>query len=479
MSIGTEIKRSLARLEGPLTAAAAVGAAVAIQLFLERLPPNADMILPRRPLFFIYEFAMGLRGNPHYSSLISLFCSTLLIFSGVLFVRRVWKEYQLAVPGARLAWLALALVLILLPAAAAGALLRAILDILQHSWFKPESLDIREPAWACVAAALAAFLLWNAAVSLLSVCLTTRTRKAALRAFGHNALLIVAALGASNAAQNRFAESSGELSDVVGIPSEPLDQRGVLVLTEGPRGGDYEVQVLALGAPGSLDYAGYTVRMEAGPLRQALYLAHQKGDSLARLLLLENLTRAPIGEQAARLLDAMSDESSHRVGPRAAAMLSRAYSHFGLSEKSAYWREAAQSDKGGIPAGLLALSEAPLNGVIRGTLSGLGQVHAALYYHGDPAIPYSLGPSALVDSSSTDARGRFEFKGLPAGDYFLAFSFNPRRGSPRALPLGKCYMGSGGRAPCISFISNHKGDIRLDPERPKADLGVIELHFLK
>lgn len=418
-------------------------------------------------------------------------------------------EYRRAVVKNRLLRLLLAAGLILPAAGAAGVFLRAFIDLLQHAWFKPENLDLGEPILAFFAASASAALLWLAATSWLSWCLQAPSpgrRKTALAALGYSAALIIASLGISRFARSRFAESSGDLYEAADIPREPRERRGLLILSQGSSGPDYMVHEIVLGSPDVMDYSpesleklkayirrgaglhlpealrhlygGHTIGMSADSLREALFLAHLNGDALARLLLLESLTRAPRGESSARFLDALSDESLYRIGPRAAAMLSAAYGHLGLKERSAYWLGVSRPETGGIPAGLLELPEKPLDGRIRGVLAGLGRVRAALYYHSDPAAPYSLGASSLVDSQLSDARGRFEFSGLPEGDYFLAFSYEPRRAAFGSNALSKCPMGAGGLPPCISFVANHRGDIRLSPERPRTDLGVLEPHFI-
>jgi len=204
-------------------------------------------------------------------------------------------------------------------------------------------------------------------------------------------------------------------------------------------------------------YEGLTRGMEAEGLREALLMGLQAGDPAAGLLLLESLSSAPRSPEAARALDSLADESRCRIGPQASARLALAYARLGLKEKAAFWQERASR---GIPPGLLSLgSVGAFNGVVKGSVKG-GRVRVGLYaLKGASPHAYALGPSQLVASAWPDEKGRFEFKGLAAGDYFLALSLDWNGPRPQARVLG------------------HRGDIRISAESPRAELAPIELRF--
>lgn len=71
----------------------------------------------------------------------------------------------------------------------------------------------------------------------------------------------------------------------------------------------------------------------------------------------------------------------------------------------------------------------------------------------------SSGPTWLVDSTIPDAQGRFVFKGLPAGDYFLAFSVD--------LPEGV-------QAHALN-LKGEIGDIRLSERHPRIELPSLHI----
>lgn len=479
---------------------------MAVSLLLSRLPPTADLFLPRRPFFGIFHLAMGISQSPTLSATVSglAFIFLVLALGGFL-----WDAALLLKPagkGRRVLWVSLSAAGSLVLGVASWLVLRAALDLIQYSCFEPGSLDIREPLTAFISAFLAVLLLWRSALAFLRAAADAQGRRRALtEGLILGALLIVGAAGLSALAGGRARPEIDALASSAGLPPQPRAVRAVILLTEGRDGPDYEVHEIALGIAagdysmeslaslenhirrGSVSnlrqalshlYGGYTVQMEARALRGALFLAHEKGDPLAGFLLLQNLMRAPSGAGHEGLLDALADETSFRIGPRAAAMLSMAYGNFGSVRKADYWREFSSSVMGGIPAGLLNSPGPPLNGAIRGKVLGLGPVKVVLYARGEEGAPYNLGASALVDSKKTDGGGGFEFSGLPAGRYFLALSFNFRSPPLSFSRLGKCVLGAGSSPPCVSFISNHRGDITLSVERPRAELGALSAHFL-
>jgi hypothetical protein len=286
----------------------------------------------------------------------------------------------------------------------------------------------------------------------------------------------------------RYDAGKRSLSDAAGIAAEPRLTRAFVVLTEKEGVPDYEVHQLEVGVPGQSDfspenlgraaayvltrpsvfrlaglrylYGGCTLAMDATGLRGALVAGHHLGDPAASVLLLENLAWARPGQAAEQDLALLSDERAYRVGPLAAAQLAVAYEHLGLSEKAEYWRQ-----RSGIPDGLLARREpgGPLRpGKIRGQLQGArGTPRVGLYVHRDARAPYALGPAQLVDAVTADRAGRFEFKELAAGNYFLAF-----------------YMDfDHGRAPEKIRLRGHHGDIHLSKAHPEADIRPIVLQY--
>jgi hypothetical protein len=153
----------------------------------------------------------------------------------------------------------------------------------------------------------------------------------------------------------------------------------------------------------------------------------------------------------------LSDEALWRVGPLAAAELSRAYRHQGDAAAAKLW--AARS---GMALGLLGPDEdAPLKkGRISGTLRAPGSARVALYRRADPDAPYLLDASGLVAAAAPDAKGRFAFGGLSAGRYYLAF----------ALPA------EDGRRGEVE-VSGNRGDVILAAKRPSLVLPPLVLRF--
>lgn len=474
--------------------AALAGLALAVIFFFPRLPVSTDLILPRRAFFFFFRAAIYFNQRPTLRTVVS-WLAVILLFSSVAaalvylyrrsdFSWRQWKSF-----GPREGFLR-ALVLIgglyLLWRLARFALSLS-LDLLQNVYFPPESLDWREPLilWAVFFAAASASLrtaaaLWRWAGSKL---LSARELAAGAAPAW---LLLALSLSLYARAVTRYDAGHMSLDDAAGIPAQALDTRTVIVLSEKEGRPDYEIHPISAASPWAgysaegLEtvekylsrlptvfgraalaylYDGYAVRMDGERLRHALLRGHQAGDGLARMLLLENLAIAAPSAANRILLESLADEKAYRIGPRASARIAEVYSHFGIADQVQYWRRRASSGKGALPPGLLAPSEkegALKTGVVRGVVHGGGRATVGLYARPDPYSPYALGPTQLVESVESDSRGGFEFRGLSAGEYFLAFSIDSL-------------------LPDEVRIRGHKGNIRLDPRHSVAALAPIEI----
>ncbi|MBI3565158.1 MAG: hypothetical protein HY079_08180 [Elusimicrobia bacterium] len=206
-------------------------------------------------------------------------------------------------------------------------------------------------------------------------------------------------------------------------------------------------------------YEEETKRWDLSGLRTALLAGVARRDPLAVSVLLAHLRSAAPSAEALAALGAVADEDSWRVGSSGAAAVSRAYARLGDPVAASRWAEKAGA---GIPPGLLdAASGGALRpGRVRGTLRASGPARVALYAKDDSAAPYLLDAGGFVASAEPDARGRFEFAGLPAGRYYLAV----------AVPEGD------GRRGEVS-VTGSRGDIVLDPRRPALDLPPLSVVF--
>ena len=90
-------------------------------------------------------------------------------------------------------------------------------------------------------------------------------------------------------------------------------------------------------------------RWDLAGLRDALLLGAQRGDPLAPSLLLAHLSAVAPSPSALAALGALSDERAWRIGPLAAAELSRAYAHLGDAAEARRWADRPRGPLGVAP----------------------------------------------------------------------------------------------------------------------------------
>ncbi|UPT73712.1 MAG: hypothetical protein M0D55_17960 [Elusimicrobiota bacterium] len=442
------------------------GAALAAMIFASRLPPTLDFILPRRAGWALYSGAFDLLSRPGARTAFSAAAVLLLLASAGLFLRRAlaaarWRTWS---PRERLAraWG------LLLALALARWSFVVWLEVSQRVWFPFGSLDPLEPA-----ANLAACggILWLAGRACLGFLAPKRASLSdALAGWAAGTALAAAAAAVAYGAWTpppapaAAAWSAGAprlrvlvLTEEEGRPSRTVydlpapSAEAVLAAAEerAARPGVHRLALLrAL-------YSERAKLMDPEGLRRALSLGARLGDDLARSLLLAHLASAPPTAAGRAALDALADETAHRVGPAGAARLALAYARFGDGARAAYWaRESAASPRG-VPEGLLDLSgEVPSNpGRIAGRVLGDRPARVALYRREGPGAPYLLDAAALAAAAAPAPDGRFAFAGLRPGRYYLAFAFDPA--TARAGELR---------------VSGHRGDVVLDGRRGAAEL---------
>lgn len=464
--------------EGPrllASCAAAAGLALTALFLLPRLPHSLDLIVPRRPFFGAFARAVESGRALESSAVVLLWLAALAAaFSVGLWTRAAWPLLRKN-PGRAAAAPAGVIVAGLL----ASFFVFTAIDVVQNAWFFPESLDWREP------------LLILSVLALASALLVVQVRASCAWAAGGGrrgaAVWPLAALLAAGAGARAWAIVSCDagrvsLAEAARLSAEPPRGRVFVVFIEKDGRPDAEVHRMELGAAGASQlseenlaalkryaarpsvyrlaalrylYAAYTIAMQPAELRRELWRGVEAGEPAARLLLTQNLAWAKPDPAAAAALEALSDENQVRVGPMAAAELASAYARQGLAGKAAEWRARSK-----IPEGLLAPAQGPVkNGSVAGRVTGVKvPVWAALYAHPDAAAPYTLAAGQLVDAGAAGPDGRFELKGIPPGDYFLAL----RLDYPAAAPEGVAVRGA-------------RGDVHISAEHPRADLGVIEL----
>ena len=471
--------------------AVAAGLGLAAIFFLPRLPMSLDFILPRRSGFLFFKIATQINQSPVLritSSWAALVVLCAALASATLYLYRrsqppevPWKSREgllramIFAGGFYLAW------------RLARFAVSLCVDLIENVYFPPESLDLREPIilWACFSAVILASLRTAAVLWEWSAAKRSKLRELAER-LAPAWLLLACSLGWYAWAVSRYDAGHISLDDAAGIPSQSRDPRSVIVLSEKEGSPHYEVHAISAGSPWAgftpegLEtvekylsrlptvfsrtalaylYDGYAVRMDGDRLRHALLRGHQAGDGLARMLLLENLAVSVPNSAHRVLLESLADEKAYRIGPKGCARIAAVYRHFGIADQAQYWRQRASEGEGAVASGLLALSEeggALKPGVVRGALRAGGRVTVGLYARPDPYAPYALGPTQLVESVEADHRGRFEFRGLSAGEYFLAFSLDSLLQDNTRL-------------------SGHKGNIRLSSRHPEEELAPIAI----
>ena len=452
-------------------AALGAAAALAAMLFASRLPPGPVFLLPRRGGYSLYEAAWKLFGAPYGRALYSALVGLLLLVCAAALALALRRAHPRRLPAGWTAKAGLAagpLFAIFLAARALGH----VLDLTALVWFPYGSLNVREPA---AVFALGALVLVPAAAAARAWAAGRRRRATIL-------LLALAGLDVGGAL---FAAAKG-VGRELEIP--PAQGRTLyVVLTQGPNGPGRDLYsltpdvfndpdprpALRAVASGPRDarilpalrelYESQEKRWDVAGLRDALLLGAARGDTLAASLLLPHLASAAPSSEALAALGALADERFWRVGPLAAAEVSRAYAHLGDKAAAAVWA-ARSGGPTGVALGLLGPGEDETlkNGRISGTLRVLAPIPArvALYRRADADAPYMLEASGLVASAEPDAKGRFAFAELTAGRYSLAI----------ALPAGDSGRGE-------AEISGNRGDLILTAARPSLVLSPLTIKF--
>lgn len=472
--------------------ALAVGLCCSAALLLGRLPQSAEFMLPRRPGFAFFKLAIRAAQSPGPKAGVWWAALAAILLTALAALWRLFLGLSSSWPPK-----SRSLVSWVLRAAAGAAGLCALalasrfalvlgLDLIQNAWFPPQSMDLLEPlaAFFLFFSVAAAFL--GSAAAALRCCFSAPPWRGALGSAAAWAAAFMGPILVLHAlASFRYDIRHKTLAGAAGFSGRARSAQTVVMLTEKEGRPDYEVYPMETPyAPESLEaverylagrrtvftraalrflYDGYAVRMDAQRLRPALFLGHLEGDPVARLLLLDNLACAPPDSGLALFLAGLSDERELRIGPRAAVQLSLAYAHMGDSGRAAYWQERASQGEGAIPKGLVPLPSsggALKPGTLRGRVFSKKPVRVGLYARGDSSSPYVLSPVRLVASAETDSRGRFEFLGLAAGDYYLALSLDNERRDRASVRL-----------------RGHRGDIRLSPEHPRVELPPLELRW--
>ena len=449
-------------------AALGAAAALAAMLFASRLPPGPEFLLPRRGGYFLFRDAWALLEMPHGRTLYSALIALVLLACAAAMALSLRRAPPKRLPST---WTARAGLFPgpLFAAFLAARLVARMLDLIQLVWFPYGSMDVREPLAVFALAAL----VFSAAAAAARDWVASKRRRATV-------LLI--ALAACDVGAALFGAVKG-----VGRPLAVPAAHGktqYIVLTQGPHGPDREVYALAPDIFADPDPRPAVLALASGPrdaralpalralyeaeekrwdlpgLRDSLLLGATRGDLLAASLLLSHLAAVPPSAEALAALGSLSDEDSWRIGPLAAAEIARAYAHLGNTVEARRWAEKSGGPRG-IAPGLLGRTEAaPISGRISGSLNAPYRARIALYLKTDPEAPYLLDAAGLVAAAEPDAKGRFNFSGLPAGRYYLAI----------AESSGEAAMGE------VS-ISGSRGDIVLDAERPAVNLPLLTLKF--
>jgi hypothetical protein len=437
-------------------------------LFASRLPPGPEFILPRRGGYWLFQGAWSLFSRPAGRTVFSG-CVVLLLAACAGALALSLRGSARSVPRTPSAWAGL----LFGPAAAlilAARLGSRTLDLTQLIWFPYGAMDAREPLVAFVLFALA----FVPAAAAARAWVAGRRRRATML-FGFMVLL--------DAAGGAFAAAAG-----VGRPLGTAEAGGktvFVVLTQGEKGPSHETYVLppdvfndpdprareralasaprdarALRALRAL-YLEETKRWDEAGLREALLLGVSRNDPLAPSLLLAHLTAAVPSPEALEALRRLADEGAWRIGPLGAAALSRAYAHLGKAAQARRWAAKA-GGAGGIAPGLFRPAPGgPLRpGRVAGVLRAPGRARIALYARADASAPYLLDAAGFVASTTPDSRGRFEFRGLAAGRYYLAVALSSENGRRGEVS-----------------VSGARGDLILDASRAAVDLPPLTVSF--
>lgn len=433
-------------------------------LFASRLPATLDFILPRRAgwALFAGAFEAFSRRGPRLvftGAVLAVLASAagrFLWLTAQSVRRRTWSPRDFLSAGALAA-------LVVLSARWSASIW---LELSMTVWFPYGCLDPLEPAAHLVAFSAVAF----AAMASIGAFLGPRAPRPLQILYPWTAANLIAAVLASSLYGAWRPE-----------PVAAEERRLFVVLTEEsgrPGRSVYDLPVPAAAADADeserrIEGAGvrrlerlrrlYESRaklMDADGLRRALLLGVEYGDDLARVLLLEHLSVAPVSSGALGALGALADESAHRIGPLGAARIARAYAHLGDSASAAVWSRRAAEGPRGIPAGLVtATEEEPSKpGRLSGRVAGPRPLAVALYRKTDPGAPYLLDAGALVAAATPSADGRFQFSGLTAGRYYLAFAYEA--GSAEGGEL---------------TVRGHRGDLTLEANKPVLTLPLLTI----
>lgn len=437
-------------------------------LFASRLPVTLDFILPRRAGWALFALAFEAFSRPGPRGGFTVAVSLALAGSIARFGFLALAAARSRRWSAREAFAcALACVLTLLLTRWSFAVW---FEISQKVWFPLGSMNVVEPA--ANAAVCSAILLAAMSSALRLLADSKRLVRTLLPWTAVNAAAAALAMAAYGAWR-----PSGPLAglDAAGT------RRTYVVLTEEagrPNRIAYDLPATeegealtaaekAAARPGvrrlEILRALYEARaklMDPEGLRRALLMGVERGDDLARAVLLEHLSSAPPSPECLAAIETLADQTAHRIGPVGAARIALAYAHLGDTARAALWAERGSKNARGIPAGLLDLAGggALKPGRISGRVNGLTPLKVGLYRKTDPGAPYLLDAAGLVASVEPGAKGRFSFSGLPAGRYYLAFAF--RASAARGGEIR---------------VSGGRGDLRLDPRA--ADLDVPALTF--
>jgi hypothetical protein len=455
-------------------------------LLITRLPPSTDFILPRGPGFTLFELAIRFVQKPILGSLFPWAALTgiLLSLAGAFWhLSQVLRAFGPIKALERKVWIQKG-VLFILGLLGLGLAARFTvglgLDLIQNVWFFPESLDILEPLATFLVLFIVAWLFLEALSNLIRALLAQGSH--ARKAFALAGAIILPGAVLYAWAWSHYDLGKKSVAEAAGL-SQTRISKAFLILTEKEGRSGYEVHPLQTRytpenlraliryvaghrtvftrAALRLLYEGEGMAMDAGALRLVFLLGYQAGDPMARFLLLDSLSSAAPSAGTTLLLDAVADEADYRIGPQGAARIALAYAHLGIKGKAADWSRKASEGPAALPRGLLALPDggALKPGIIRGSVRGLKAAKVGLYVRRDLAGPaYTLSPTQLVESTTPDEKGRFEFRGLPAGDYYLVLALDST-GLEAARPR----------------LSGHRGDIHLTSRRPRIDLPPLEL----
>lgn len=483
----------------PSAAAAGITAALAFP----RLPPAAESFIPRHAGFWLVRAAMAVAGRPWGAGAFAVFTAACLVAGAAAAAWPVWPRTRSSVRALRgrgfgvlAGRLAAGAVGVLVIAAACRLACSLFVEVIENAWFFSQSADLREPLALWLSLALCLALGLRTAAGFWTWILGERPDLSAAPAWAApGAVLLCAWLSFGGFAAWRWDEARPSLGAAAGFVASTPRRRRVVVLVEDGGKPSPELHVVDFAAPGEIDYGennlaaaeayvrrgssvwrlaalrylygGQTLQMDAGALRRALSLGAGLGDGLAAATLAENLAQAPLTQEDSGLLESLADERRYRIGARAAASLAKAYRRFAQADRADYWEKRAADGDGAVAPGLLPRPGAAARpGVIEGAAFPWQGARAALYSRPPEGEPVSLGPARLVASSPLPASGRFDFRALSEGEYFLALAFEVPVTAPGAFPEVT-------PAPGWLTLAKGKGRVDLAPLRVRWKAGGV------